>query len=398
MMLGLGLNLSISRNQKEPSLVAQLLASGAAIDLVAQAEDAGTITNTRTGARLSPTSGLASAANTVDYYSIGASGAALRSVNVVAGATNLVDEDLAGAGWVTAGAGSITRSSPETGIARLQWNGDGGTVLQDNGTVASGSFNRVANCQARLISGTPAGSSTDYMAFRNSGTVQGTRYALSSLTSEWQDIECSVTSASPTNQLDFRAENASQLVIEVRYMRATDTTSAMAPFEVGSSAGATYASDDINITGVTYPSDARLYIGTAAYHWSGNSNPETTSPRYFDSSNSDCLVSVTNSRVSIGGQANVAGTPTDSTTTILVAGWDGVNVTARYGDGTAVSIVSATRPSGTLTIGTATSIVRTMHANMFAIMVDQSVANLTDAEQKQLALELGHGNAFAWGA
>ena len=379
------------------ALLARGFREGWATDLVAQGKANATITNTRTGIRLSPTSGNAIAANTVDYSTAQWGGVSLRGVNVMATATNLVAEDVAD--WSVAGTGTATLSSPSVGITRIVFNGDGAVIVED--AITGATLDRTAACQARLISGAFTTVSTDYLAFREASSVaRGTPYALEDLTTEWQDINALMSTSHATNQVAFRSDNATAATIEVRYMRATSTTSAMAPFEVGSSAAATYASDDVVITGVSYGTDSILFTAVTPYHWAADANPLNATPRFWTTGTSAHYQRVqgTGATISMRGSggtpsANVSGAMVANQMGVAAARWDGVDIGCRFGNGTEVTAAETVTPTGDLDFSNGTAI---PHANIVSILIDQSVANLTDAEQKQLALDLGHGVTHVW--
>ncbi len=96
----------------------------------------------------------------------------------------------------------------------------------------------------RVTSGTPGASgATDYIAFRDGSTPKGTTFALTDLTSSFQNADISVTSADQSTVITLRSDNASAFTIEIIVYGAVDGTKAPAQFPINSAAGATYGAD-----------------------------------------------------------------------------------------------------------------------------------------------------------
>jgi hypothetical protein len=218
------------------------------------------VTCSRTGARkpiFSPTGEVASDTPDVNYVD------GLSEYSSMAGATNLVDTDLTN--WVKSSS-NVDVTDQGGGVFRLSFNGLGvGTAVSY--TLPTASLDRYASFGVRLVSGTPNGSSTDYISFRSLGSPVGTRYALVDTTAEFTNENAFVTSASSTNQLSIRADNDSAFVIEIRLMRVANLSAPAAAFPDGSAAGATYDTDLLSCA-PSWGSQGTIMAYATAYDWS----------------------------------------------------------------------------------------------------------------------------------
>lgn len=83
-------------------------------------------------------------------------------------------------------------------------------------------LDRTARIQARLVSGSVQTGAADVVAFRSAFANVGTFFQLGDLTSDWQDVDCSVTSGETSDEMAIRTDNLTEFVIEIRALRAVD--------------------------------------------------------------------------------------------------------------------------------------------------------------------------------
>jgi len=154
---------------------------------------------------------------------------------------NLVDTDLTN--WTNT-LGTVTVSEPEANVYRLVVSNPGTTSTLDF-DLTTASTDRVAAFDIRRVSGT--GVDGDFVAFTDGNTVRGdtTKFDMPDITDEWTSETALVTSAEQTNRLRFRFGGETTITIEVRLMRATNTTEAAPAFPDGTGAG--YITDATNI-------------------------------------------------------------------------------------------------------------------------------------------------------
>ena len=247
------------------------------LKLLAESQVVGTglpLTWSRTGAFLGPLSGEAVTADNPDQRTVNG----LPFYGVYGGATNLVDTDITN--WTALQTAVVTNPSPY--VYRVTFDGSVSSIVRYR--FANASLDRYGKCQMRLVSGSTT-SGDSYFSFRDGSSVQrGTKQQLSIVGSDWTDVECSVTSSDATIELVIRGEAAEVFTVEVRYMRATDSTSAYPPFPDGSTAGATYG-NDLGYVTPSWGSAATIYIPAATYQWANAANPAGAQAVLFSATN-----------------------------------------------------------------------------------------------------------------
>ncbi len=148
--------------------------------------------------------------------------------------TNLVDTDLTG--WDKAGTPSPALSGPVSGVYTVDIDTVTSGAAAVSYTFATASTPRWGRCEARIVSGSIASDSANFFSMRDGTSETGTRFLTENLTSEWQTLDAYTGSVQST-QLAFKFTVGTKCTIEVRNMRATDSTSAAPAFPVGSAAG-----------------------------------------------------------------------------------------------------------------------------------------------------------------
>jgi len=299
----------------------------------------------------------------------------------MAGATNLVDTDLTN--WSVFNPSDITVSEPSAYVYRLDHNGNSVSSVYDSFTQAS--LNRFGKCQARLVSGTLQ--SSDIFSLADNGVDRDFVDLSATLTSSWTDLEVNVTSAVQTNQLVFELAGSAAKVIEVRFVRATDTTYPVAPFPNGSAAGATYGADLLSCT-PSWGSAGTIVQVVKPYGWL-TANAPNSFPATFSE---DSLGNGASIRYDVGDTEWVYDDPIDATTVlsstditdslqILSYAWDGVNIYGRLDKESEVSKVNSNTPSATLYIGDWSGGTREFHGLVATLLFNRV---LTDAEYETL--------------
>jgi hypothetical protein len=301
-----------------------------------------TVSNTRAGARKSIFNGGAVAQNVADMYTVNG----IPLFSSMAGATNLVSTIVEADGW--ASDSNLTRSTPSTGVYRIAYDG-GGTNRNIYFSIGDASANRYARCQIRLVSGTPT---TDHKFTFWQAAPVGTGVTLETLTTEWQDFSCSVTSATASTYLLLNFSTTA-VTIEVRYMRCTATTYPVAPFPDGSSATTAYANDALECTPA----------------WTGEGTIVSISNRYsngarggaFDNYNrvydvpgdKQNLAEFVGEKLTLrlGGVATIDESTTLTGIQVTSSDWDGSTCGGRFDTDARVTISNSTVPSGILYIG-----------------------------------------------
>ena len=233
-------------------------------DLLARGQIIGrdlALSTTLSGGHISPLSGLAVGANETDITTIGG----LPFVGVYGGATNLVAADMTDAGWTYI---SNPVNVEDLGGGEYELTFASAPCALQFGAILNASKDRWAGCKAKLVSGSFAGVSTDYLSYYSGGSV-GTPFALEDLTSEYQDIECFVPSSQQSDSLWFRCSGGSP-VIRIKYMRAVDSLIKHPPFPHGTAAGQSYGSA-ITSCSPTWPSVGCVFQAAILYG-SGNAS------------------------------------------------------------------------------------------------------------------------------
>lgn len=332
---------------------------------------AATVANDRTGSRLSIFDGNGTIAeDAADTANISPGATAF---GCMAGATTIVSTDLS-SGWSSGGAGVAAVTEPETGIYRIAFNGGGPVVL--TASLASASENRWAGCQARLISGSFVGGATnDYLGFRSGGTTLiGTQFPLANITSEWNDIACSVTAAAgSSNQLVFRSNNASPAVIEVRYMRCAAAKADVPGFAYQAAASASYASDNLAVSSLSWPTSGTvLAVCDPYFGWSAATHPVSTTAELWLSTGDGYDLRLNGSGYP---QARIGSTLTSTKLlstgrSVLAVDWNGVEIGLRHDDEDRISTAETAAPSGDFVLGSDASGALNINAAMAYLIFD----------------------------
>jgi hypothetical protein len=311
-----------------------------------------TLTTTRTGSRKSIDANTSAevAENTEDLFTYGSNNVTL--LGPMNGATNLVDTDLTN--WDRGPSTAIADQG--NAIYRVTVSAASQYVLD---AITTASLDRVGSCQARLISGTLSNGSV--LRFQDGGTPRGTAADLTSLSSSWSSVKCSVTSADQTTRL-VAAFVSTDAVIEFRWMRAVDSTVAHPAFPDGSTAAASYGGDSIVCT-PTYAASGYAVIPFVPYDWSDTGNPANAQPLIFESGSFTVGLDASGFYTTNGGAVSTK-KPVADTLSIIIVTWDGTNHTITVDNETEVSASSAIVPSGTLYVGNTAAGSKEAHAAM----------------------------------
>lgn len=295
------------------------------------------------------------ASNEADATAVGYG---LEAYGVYGGATNLVGTRL-DLDWIDSSSGVVT-TDVGNGVYEIVFNGTNASVVRAN--MASAANNRVCCCQARLMSGSFDGVSTDYLALRDpSNVVKGEVFALDSLGNEWTDVCFHVTDADTTSNIVFRSENTQAATIQVRNMRAVDSTAPFPAFPDGSTAGATYGPDIPTITGIPWTDEGCIIQCIKADGWGHIDNPNNTYPRFFSAGGDDFRVeyrgisdpAAPNSFQYQSGAnfTRITKQLEDGVTTVICADWNGISKGLRVDSLAREEYADTSARSGDIVIG-----------------------------------------------
>ncbi len=228
---------------------------------------------TRTGGRFSIGPDLSLDANEGDVFCMDG-----RDVNgIVDTHTNLVstvlDDNVA---WTVSNGTRGTVTDLGDGLYRFDIIGTG-AVLWD-ASFASASLDRIGSMQARVVSGVAASAAGDFAGYRLGASAEGTAYNWGGLTSEFQDISFSVTSADATDTAVLRFEGTSTWSLEVQCMRAVDGTKKAAAFPDGSGIGTSYGADLATVTAPAWPATGRTLTVSRRNYTTGVISSVSTTP------------------------------------------------------------------------------------------------------------------------
>jgi len=296
-------------------------------------------------------------------------------VGSMIGAANLVDTDIVD--W-----GGFNVTAEYMGAATYLIPFPGGGSAAKESTFADVSLNRWSRCQARIISGTPAGLASDYMGFRtNAGAVVGTPFALEDLTDEWQEVDFSVTSGSASQRVTIRCTQ--EVWLQVRYVRAVDTLlGPPAAFEFDSADGAAYANDVSDKTPSWASEGTLIGIVPDTYGWS-TTHTVSQFARYFET-NAFWLFGIDQIQLQgTTGTPNIGtGAPVYSNFPFVYAvDYDGVNAGLRYNAVARVQQAKTEIPSGPMYVGNRGSGDRPLCARQSILYIPRKI---TDTEYSAL--------------
>lgn len=283
-------------------------------------------------------------------------------IGVMNGATNLVDTDLTN--WTQT---SLAITEPSTGVYRVTV--PASSTSYANVAIAGGFINRIGSFQARLISGTPAG--TCYMTFANGGSSTGVNASFIGLGADWTPLEFSRTSATNTDGVFLYAlSQPTEVVIEIRYIRAVDSTVAHPAFPDGSAAAAAYGIDTV-LCLPTWAANGTLVQAIVPYGYTGN-GPSGAGARIYEQNNglayrpSSIIVAGSGGAPSLNDGTGVS----EGSVTVLSMDWDGVDIGARFDDGTRLTATEADTPAGALAIGVTQGGLTPFHGALLSVKYD----------------------------
>jgi len=328
-------------------------------------------TNTRVGSRksMSPL-GSDTVANELDSWVQNG----ITYIGVSQGATNLVSTVLTDAGsWGGTGVTPSFVGYDVDGNAEydLAFDGDGTARAFSDLDIPSASLDRVNVCQAKIQSGA-LDSGTNYFAFRGSFATKGTTYdATANLTSDYQEIVTSVTSADVTDQWVIRINNTVPVTIRVKLMRAADSSAPVPAFLDGTGAGETYGTDLVSCT-PTWGAAGAILQQVQPYGWSAADNPANVNARLWNSDGANV-----NTLIQTGsGKPQFEGTLADSallsnTLSVVAETWNGTTTTIRKDAGLVDSTLNSAIPSGDLIVGNyLAGTLRPFHGILSTLLLD----------------------------
>jgi hypothetical protein len=322
------------------------------------------VTCTRSGARKSVDSNTDTevAANTADQFNV-SNTPMISSMN---GATNLVDTDLSNASSWAQFDTTVSETASYTYLVSWDNEASFAGIIE---TIASSANDRIARCEMRLVSGIIPSSIENYISFREAGALRGTGYLLENLSSDWEQIDCHVTSAETTDQLVIRVEPGVTATIEVRNVRAVDSTAPAAAFPNGSPANTTYGTD-VNSCTPTFASSGLIAIPFDPYFWSDTGNPADAQAVIFEATGLSVVIDASGFFATSTGATSTKKPVSDTLSVIMVA-WDGGNHYITVDDETPVSAVSAVVPSSTAYIGNTSAGTKPSHAAQHTAFFDR---------------------------
>jgi len=299
---------------------------------------------------------LNTAATALPYVKTGATAvtaADLRLVNGIfvssslKGDENDVDTDLTAVGWLKLGTNPPVVTHQGGGVYRVTFAGADTKFLRH--LLADLSLDRYGRCEGRLISGSFTDDLSNIMGFRTAGGGRvGDSYSLVDLTSSWQVMDSSVTSASQTARLELRS-NTSAAVIEIRTTRAANSKAPAAGFTDLSPAGTDYLRDLLTFLH-TYTATTTFQIPIMPYGWSDDGNPADAEAVLLEAGAFQLKLSPAGFIETSGGAVSTKKLTADTLSVITVE-CDGVNHTIQVDGETPVVAASAIVPSGTSYVG-----------------------------------------------
>ncbi len=304
----------------------------------------------------------------------------LEMIGVSDGATNLVSTKLDdGSVWIPAGGSGVPVVTPQGGgVYRIDTSTASGASAIKSALFASGGIDRVSVICAKFVSGTWGKGSANQFTFRESSIQRGTDFNLETLTDEYQQSIAFVLSSEDTNELALRFDEDTDVIIEVKMVRAHNSAVAHPAHVDGTAAGDAYATDVVTAT-PTWPGAGTIMMAAMPYGYSGANNPASEYSKFFEA-NSPTFVAQRPGAVDILENLT-GGSVTDGVISVLSADWDGVLHGARWNTDARMTRSDTDVPAGIIYLGNRADGARPFHGGVYFRLFDEvlSEADYSDA-------------------
>jgi len=267
------------------------------------------------------------------------------------GYTNLVDTDLTN--W------NALRCTPSpSGNDSYIITTDGsGSVAAIQYAIPSDSLDRSCRLGVRTLSG--IFTSGDRMEFRDGVSPKGDVFNIEDSTSSYGLADIGVTSSDQTDRVYIRFNNTAVQSIEVRNMRAANSSAPVPAMPVGSAAGATVGTDLLSFTG-DYELEGYIVLYLDAYGWTEQGNPVDAQPIFFQAGPLTLTLDASGFIATSGGAVSTI-KPTSQH--VIIFEWGNGNHTISVDDETPVVAASAIVPAdGTSYLGNNSAATKVAHA------------------------------------